>query len=104
MKTPTRERFRNYTDEAQFARIVEMDTVTEMWNRCLADYADLPAIVDNGLSHSYRELEPDAAGFRTLLAAPASGTRVRSYFVPWYTSERKSIRSSRARSRSGRTE
>ena len=76
MKTPTRERFRNYTDEAQFARIVEMDTVTEMWNRCLADYADLPAIVDNGLSHSYRELEQDAAGFRTLLEAPASGTRV----------------------------
>ncbi len=76
MKTQSREVFRKYTDAAQFARIVEMDTVSEMWTRCLADYADAPAIVDNGVSRSYAELERDAAGFRTLLDRAGAGERV----------------------------
>ena len=76
MIVTTKEAFRKYTDEAQFARIVEMDTVSEMWTRCLADYAELPAIVDGGVSRSYAELERDAAGFRTLLDQAGAGERV----------------------------
>ncbi len=76
MKTQSREVFRKYTDADQFARIVEMDTVSEMWTRCFADYAEAPAIVDGGVSRSYAELERDAAGFRTLLDRAGAGERV----------------------------
>ena len=76
MKTDTRERFRKYTDAETFARIVEYDTVPQMWERCLRDYADDTAIVDEGRKYSFRTLEDDAAGFRTLLGSPKEGTRV----------------------------
>ena len=76
MKTQSRDIFRKYTDAEQFARIVEMDTVSEMWTRCVADYADRPAILDGGVSRTYAELERDAAGFRTLLDQAGAGERV----------------------------
>ena len=77
MLTQTKELFRKYTvDPAEFDRIVDFDTVTEMWEHCLAEYADRPAIADNGREYTFRELENDAAGFRTLLGAPEQGTRV----------------------------
>lgn len=76
MLTQTREQFRKYTDASEFERIVELDTVSEMWERCLNEYSDFEAIRDDGRSYTYRTLEQDAAGFRTLLGKPAEGTRV----------------------------
>ena len=77
MLTQTKERFRKYTlDPAEFDRIVDFDTVSQMWEHCLTEYADRSAIADNGREYTFRELENDAAGFRTLLGAPEQGTRV----------------------------
>lgn len=76
MTTQTRDLFRKYTDASEFERIVEFDTVSEMWERCLREYAGAEAIRDNGASYSYQALENDAAGFRTLLGKPVEGTRV----------------------------
>ena len=76
MLTQTRELFRKYTDPETFARIVEYGTVAEMWEHCLAAYADAPAIVDDGQTRTFAQLERDAAGFRTLLAGCPAGGRV----------------------------
>ncbi|MBQ9414244.1 MAG: acyl--CoA ligase [Clostridia bacterium] len=74
----TRELFRKYTDDATFARIKEYDTVGEMWALCAAEYADTPAIEDDGRVFTYAQLEDDVAHFRTSLAAAGvkAGTRV----------------------------
>ncbi len=76
MVTQTKELFRKYTDEAEFAKIVDYDTVAEMWAHCVKAYADDTAVVDNGTAYSFARLEDDAAGFRTLLKQPETGTRV----------------------------
>ena len=76
MQTQTRELFRKYTDPDTFERIVEFGTVSEMWEHSLATWPEAPAIVDNGNTYTFAQLEQDVAGFRTLLGAPATGTRV----------------------------
>ncbi len=67
MITDTREKFRPYTKPEDFARIIERESVSEMWESCVKEFADLAAIQDNETSHTYSELEDDAAKFRTLL-------------------------------------
>ncbi|MBQ7600072.1 MAG: acyl--CoA ligase [Clostridia bacterium] len=69
MKFDTRELFRKYCDGETFDRIVEMDSVSEMWQRCVSEYGGRIAVSDGGAEHTYSELENDAAGFRTLVGA-----------------------------------
>ena len=76
MQTPSKEIFRKYTDDATFARIKEFTTVSAMWEHCVSEFAEAPAIVDEGKAHSFAELEADAAGFRTLFGDCPIGTRV----------------------------
>ncbi|MBR2582013.1 MAG: acyl--CoA ligase [Oscillospiraceae bacterium] len=77
MYSADREIWRKYTDDESFSRIREMDSVAEMWRRCLDEYAARTAIVDNGSSCSYAQLEEDCARFRALLgAAETKGKRV----------------------------
>lgn len=76
MKSPTKELFRKYADQATFERIVDFDTVTRMWRRCREEFGDRVAIADDGKEYTYARLEEDAAGFRTLLEKPETGTRV----------------------------
>ena len=76
MQTPSKEIFRKYTDDATFARIKEFTTVSAMWEHCVSEFTDAPAIVDEGKAHSFAELEADAAGFRTLFGDCPIGTRV----------------------------
>ena len=47
MKTNTRELFRKYTDPKEFDRIVEYQTVSEMWEHCLSEFHYAEAIQDN---------------------------------------------------------
>ncbi len=61
------EQFRKYTDEQTFAKIVNYPCITAMWEHCVAEYGDLPAIVD-GETYSYNTLNADVAAFRTVLA------------------------------------
>nr|MBQ6241493.1 AMP-binding protein [Lachnospiraceae bacterium] len=76
MLTPSPERFRKYTDDAEFDRIHDFDTVTDMWAHCVSEYGPHPAVIDNGAAFTYAQLEDDAAGFRTLLGAPEAGSRI----------------------------
>ncbi|MBR4907077.1 MAG: acyl--CoA ligase [Clostridia bacterium] len=76
MQTPSKEIFRKYTDEKTFERIREFTTVSAMWEHCVNEYPDAPAIVDEGKARSFAELEADVAGFRTLLKDCPVGTRV----------------------------
>lgn len=62
-----REVFAKYTDEATFSRIVEMDSVSQMWKKCLEQYYALPAIDYEGKQYTYAEVESDAALLRGLL-------------------------------------
>ena len=50
-----RENFRPFTDPEEFERIIEKDTVTEMWRDCLRDYADREAIVFRDTACTYEE-------------------------------------------------
>ena len=63
----TRELFAKYTDPKQFGRIVEMDTVSEMWLKVSKEFADVIAIEDNGNKYSFAKLEEDISLFRGLL-------------------------------------
>ena len=76
MQTPSKEIFRKYTDEQTFERIREFSTVSAMWEHCVNEYPDAPAIVDEGKARTFAELEADVAGFRTLLCDCPVGTRV----------------------------
>lgn len=69
------EKFKKYTDEVTFSKIVDFPNVTAMWQHCVATYGEQIAIVD-GESYTYARLDADAAAFRTVLkengAAPGS--------------------------------
>ncbi len=73
-----REVFRKYTDEATFGRIRDMETVSEMWANCIAEYAGAPAVQDPERVWTFAEIEEKAAVFRTVLqkAGLAKGDRV----------------------------
>ena len=71
-----REYFRPFTDPEEFERIIEKDTVTEMWRDCLRDYADREAIVFRDTACTYEELERDAAAFRAVLVTTLGMTAV----------------------------
>ncbi len=72
-----REKFRPYTNPGDFEKIVDMDTVSEMWERCVSDYADRVAIESADGKHTYAELERDAADFRTLILEKTKGKNAR---------------------------
>ncbi len=76
MITQTRDLFAKYTDAETFAKIVEMDSVSQMWRRCIREYSQLEAIVDNGSRYTYAQLEADAAALRAQLP---QGKRVAIY-------------------------
>ncbi len=77
MITQNRNVFAKYTDAETFERIVEMDSVSEMWQRCLSDYPSLPAIVDEGKEYSYEAVEADAAALRACIANGAGAEKKR---------------------------
>ncbi len=82
MQTLTRDIFAPYTDADTFARIVEMDTVSEMWKRCISEYAELSAITDAGVTYTYATLESDAANLRYTLASVGAESRRVAIYCP----------------------
>ena len=60
------EKFKKYTDEETFAKIVDFPNITAMWDHRASTYADNVAIVD-GDSYTYAQLDSDMACFRTVL-------------------------------------
>ena len=63
---PMNERFKKYTDEETFAKIVDYANVTDMWEHSVTTFGNSVAIVD-GESHTYAMLDEDVAAFRTVL-------------------------------------
>lgn len=76
MSLTTNEAFKKYTDPATFEKIVEYDSVSQMWKKCIQDYSDLNAIDYDGKKYTYAQLESDAAGFRGVLKNVEKGTRI----------------------------
>ena len=83
-KTDTKELFRKYTDEKTFAKIKDYETVSEMWLDCVKSYSDSTAIVDNGTSFTFAQLESDAADFRSLIKSEDKPLRVGIYAANSY--------------------
>ena len=74
-----RERFRKYTDPAEFERLVDMDSVSEMWQRSVRDYPDVIAIEDNGNQYTYAQIDADVSRFRSLIKREDKTRRVGIY-------------------------
>lgn len=67
MEANTREFFAKYAPKEVFDKIVEYPDVISMWEHCVAEYAECVAVVDNGNSYTFEEIERDIALFRTVL-------------------------------------
>ena len=74
-----REAFRKYTDPDQFDRIVEMDSVSEMWRHSVDTYPDAVAVEDDGKTYTYKEIDADISRFRTLIKSVGKKRRVGVY-------------------------
>jgi len=73
MKTAGRDVFRKYTDEATFALIQEMPSVSAMWERSVRLWPEREAIRDDGRAYTYGEIERDVALLRTVLREKGLG-------------------------------
>ena len=69
MQSPNKEYFRKYCNPSQFDRIVDRDSVSEMWQNSVAQYPDVVAIEDDGRKLTYAQIESDVSRFRSLLGA-----------------------------------
>ena len=67
MLSPSKEIFKQYTDPEQFARIVDKDSVSEMWRDSVTAYPDVVAIEDDGKRYTYADIEADVSRLRTII-------------------------------------
>ena len=65
----SRELFSKYCNPEEFVRIVEKDTVVEMWRDVIKEFKDDVAIEDLGNKYTYAQLDQDMAEYRGVLAA-----------------------------------
>lgn len=79
MQSPTKEIFRKFTDPEIFDRIVDMDSVSEMWQNAVKNYPDVTAIEDDGKQYTYAEIDADVSGLRTLIKNDDKPQRVGIY-------------------------
>ena len=75
--------FAEYQTPEVFSSIRPFGTASEMWKSCVAKYAEKDAIVFDGQTYTFAQLEADAAILRTVLANAGlkAGDRV-SLFAP----------------------
>ena len=79
MQMTSREPFRKYCDPKQFDRIVEMDSVSEMWKNSVEQYPDVIAIEDDGNKYTYAQIEADVKRFRSPIQREDKKPRVGIY-------------------------
>ncbi len=60
--------FKKYTDEVTFGKIVDYSCISEMWENSVRNYADNVAIVVDGNTYTYKELDKKVAAFRGVLS------------------------------------
>ena len=63
----TNEVFKKYTDEKTFKRIVEYDSISQMWKNCLNEFGNQNAVCYDGEHLTFSQIENDAARFRSVL-------------------------------------
>lgn len=80
MFSPSREIFRGYTDTETFEKIVEMKSVSEMWDRCLREFGEKTAIEDTGAACTFSQLGEDVSRFRAML--PRDGGKRIGILIP----------------------
>ncbi len=66
MQLETRELFRKYHNPEEFERLVELDTIPEMWAKVTKEFSDQEALVD-GKTYTYKELEEAIGLYRKVL-------------------------------------
>lgn len=76
---PTKEAFQKYTDPKTFERIVEMDSVSQMWQQSVRCYPDVIAVEDDGKKYTYAEIDADISAFRAFIKTDAKECRVGIY-------------------------
>lgn len=62
------EKFQKYTDSQTFSKIVDYESITQMWTFCAKEYAESVAIVD-GAEYTYSALDSEVAKFRGVFRA-----------------------------------
>lgn len=73
MQTKPAQQFEKYTDPETFRRILPMDSVSELWARCLAESPDAPALTYDGITLTYAEAERELARIRPLVGKGKTG-------------------------------
>jgi len=63
------EAFRKYCSEETFQRIQPFESISAMWDHCVASYGDLPAIRTAAGAYTFAEMEKHVAHIRAALAA-----------------------------------
>ncbi len=61
------ENFRKCTDAESFAKIVDYNNVTEMWQHSIREFKNNVAIIDSEKEYTYEALDTEVASFRALL-------------------------------------
>ena len=61
------EKFKKYTSDETFEKIVSFPSITAMWEDRVSTYCDNVAIADNGEEYSFAKLNDDVSAFRTVL-------------------------------------
>ncbi len=79
MISPDKEIFRKYGDPEQFDRIVDMDSVSQMWQNSVKCYPDAVAVEDNGKRYTYSDIDAAVALYRTLIKRDDKKLRVGIY-------------------------
>ncbi len=67
MEAKTREFFAQYASKEVFEKIVEYPDVITMWQHSVSEYANDVAVVDDGKSYTFADIDADIANFRTVL-------------------------------------
>ncbi len=78
----TNEVFKKYTSEETWNKIVDYQSVSEMWASCVQNYADKTAIVD-GKEYTYSEIDQKVSAMRVALLEKGVGAGDRvGVFMP----------------------
>ncbi len=67
MAKPIPNVFEKYTSAEEYKLIVDYKNMTAMWKHAAETYADHVALVDNGVSYTYAELDKAVSAFRAVL-------------------------------------
>ena len=79
MQNLNKEVFRKYTDDVTFERIVDMDSVPQMWKHSVECYPEMIAVEDNGQRYTYKDIDRDVSRFRSLIKSDKANLRVGIY-------------------------